>query len=195
MDAFVILYVLYQLLWLWEACGIMFYAMWKAVIQPFGKFQAVRLQERGGKWFYAGTVWKKMGLRKFAVRKGESHTVELDYATAYSNGVHPVSFYNIKKTRPLMVTITEIPHDPKKKPASLNPDSDEFDQFATREGHKQELKANSLERPSIMILVVAGFIGAMAMYIFYPFLSPPVVHDVATAITTTVTATTSVVGH
>jgi hypothetical protein len=187
-DILSIAYVLYQLLWLWEAMVLMFYFLWKSVIQPFGKFEAVRLQHRGEEWFYGGSVWKPLAARKFAVGKTETHTVEMD-AMVYSKGIHPVLFYNIKGTRPLEVSVTDVEHNMKKK--SYNPDSNEFDVYATREGFKQMLKANMLERPSIMILIVAGAIGAMAMYIFYPFLTPPV-HEVGTAITQTVTATASV---
>lgn len=157
------------------------------LVTPLGKARAIILQRRKDGYFYARMKYVNPLAEKFTVKKGETHTIEME-AAAFTQGSKPVLFYDNKMTRPMIVNFENEKHDVKAK--KYNPSSEEFDTYATRQGFLQLLRANAVGNPGLVFLIIVGAMGFAFGFIAGPLLSPhyvPIPIGNGTEIHTTVT--------
>lgn len=160
--------------WVWEF-GIFFFILLFRFLGKFRKDWVIRVEPNGeGGYTYLGEDFVAPGSKEYKPRKDESHTLDPDLALPIARGGRKVFVINRLKTRPIFARFKDLVHGTAAKNSDFvgNPDSDDWDAFATKKGFLQLLRANATNNPSLVIVIVVGVLAAVAGIAIGPYIIP-----------------------
>lgn len=130
-------------------------------------------QDESGGYRYLGEDFVSPG-KEYHPRRDESHPLDPDLALPIKRGGRAVYLVDRLKARPIIGRFKELTHGSAAKNGDFigNPDSDDWDQFATKKGFLQLLRAAAVQNPSIMLIVVVGILAAVAGIAVSPYVLP-----------------------
>lgn len=192
MDALQVIQFLYvfgfnpALWWMWESVGLFLYFILKWT-RGLGADKYIVLQWTGAGFRKVGEKWVKKFAKSYGKHKGRTpDPTAVVYSESGFLSEHGVVFTDTKHTLPMKVTLEVLKHNPVGKrvltkngekfvPAkdyTVNPSVEAMETHIGHETAKQLNIANAINHPGMMILIMVGLLGALAMAFAYPFIFP-----------------------
>lgn len=144
-------------------------------VKKMWKDWVIRLEPDGeGGYRFISESFVPPTMKEYKPVREESHTLEPDLASPIKRGGRAVYFIDRLKTRPIVVKFKELQHGSTAKNGDFvgNPDADDWDEFATKKGFFQLLKANATQNPSIVLILVIGVMALVAGIAVGPYVLP-----------------------
>lgn len=202
MDALQVIQFLYvfgfnpALWWMWESVGLFIFFIMKWT-RGLGADKYIVLQWTGAGFRKVAEKWVKRSAKEYGKLKGRTpDPTAIVYSETGFLSEHGVVFTDVKHTLPMKVKLEIISHNPVGKRVatkngekfvpgkeySVNPSVEAMETHLGHQTAKQLNIANAINHPGMMILVMVGLLGALAMAFAYPFIFP--VHATVTTVTT-----------